>query len=707
MNRNRRPLPVSQSSAHYKIQDIHLAKLAVVYIRQSGLQQMQRHPESARIQYALVERAIFLGWPRERVLVIDEDQGRSATSAEGRFGFQRLVAEVGLNHVGLILGVEMSRLARSNGDWYRLLDICAIFSTLLADVDGLYDPSLFNDRLLLGLKGCMSEAEIHVLKQRLLDARSEKAERGELLMLLPMGYVHRPSGEVIKDPDEQAQRTIELVFELFERLNTINAVLRHLVVNRVKMPIRLKSGPDKGMLEWHRPSRPGLQGMLHNPIYAGAYVWGRRPVDPRRQKPGRPATGRTVEEMGQWQVFLKDQLPAYISWERFERNQKQLQANSSQGLGVARQGEALLPGLLLCGRCGCKMSVHYQSKGQHRYECCREADNHGGQECQSLAGGEIDRAVATKVLEAIAPAGLELSLGAARNLESERRRERELWEKRLKRAHQEADRAFRQFNLVEPENRQVARALERKYEELLNAQQLLQEDFDRYLSGAQPVLSEAEREVIRSLAQDIPTLWNASSTRVEERQQIMRLLIERVLVRVEGKSESVDVEIHWAGEHRTQLRIRRKVGQFKQLSNYDKLLARVAEEHGKGLKPKKIAAQLNSEGWHSPRKLAALSEEMVVELLMRQGLNKSKRTAAEEGSTHDGNEWTLNSLANQLGVSRVTVYLWLKMGILTGRREEERHRQWVILADATELERLKAYRDRPKGKPNSVKHIEH
>src|SRR5882724_4198616 len=275
-----------------KIQRRHRERAAMVYIRQSTPQQVERHQESTRLQYALVDRAFQFGWARESIVVIDDDLGRSGATIEGRLGFQRLVAEVGLGHVGLVLGVEMSRLARSCRDWHQLLEICALFDTLIADADGVYDPSNFNDRLLLGLKGTMSEAELHILKARMLEGRRAKARRGELGKPVPMGYLRRPSGEVVLDPDEQAQGTIRLVFDLFQRFRTVGRVLRYLVEHDILLPVRTRGGPGKGELEWHRANRPTLHNLFGNPIYAGVYVYGMRSTDRRRQKPGRPGTGR-------------------------------------------------------------------------------------------------------------------------------------------------------------------------------------------------------------------------------------------------------------------------------------------------------------------------------------------------------------------------------------------------------------------------------
>ena len=352
-----------------KITDSHLARQAIVYVRQSTLRQVHQHQESGRLQYALKDRAVAWGWPARRVEIIDEDQGRSGASAEQRSGFQRLVAEVGLNHVGLVLGIEISRLARSNSDWYRLLDMCALSRTLIADNDGLYDPRQYNDRLLLGLKGTMSEAELHILRQRLDAGRWAKARRGELSIKLPMGSVSRPSGEIVKDPDEGVQSVIELVFASFERCRTINGVARVLLSSGVQLPVRERSGPEQGRLRWSRPSARTLRRLFASPIYAGAYVYGRKNVRvltiPSEQS--EPPAGRLEDR---WEVCLKDRLPAYISWEEFERNVRQIQANHPKRRGTPRRGSSLLAGLVVCGHCGKRMGTRYTHNGSGLRYCC-------------------------------------------------------------------------------------------------------------------------------------------------------------------------------------------------------------------------------------------------------------------------------------------------------------------------------------------------
>jgi len=327
--------------------------LAIVYVRQSTQQQVLEHRESTARQYALADRAMALGWPKAAVEVIDEDQGHSGSSVEGRSGFQRLLAEVSADRVGLILGLEMSRLARSCKDWHTLLELCAIYRTLLADADGLYDPSHYNDRLLLGLKGTMSEAELHILKSRLQQGMWNKAERGELLNHAPIGYVRTVAGDFVVDPDEQVQAVVRLIFSQFARRGSINGLLRWLVQHDVKVPVRPHFGINRGELEWRRPNRVTLLNVLHHPIYAGAYRWGHREVDPRKKIPGRPTTGRTFHAHDECRVLIRDRFPAYVTWEEFEKNQEKLAENRSLGkmLAAPRHGPSVLAGLIVCGRC--------------------------------------------------------------------------------------------------------------------------------------------------------------------------------------------------------------------------------------------------------------------------------------------------------------------------------------------------------------------
>ncbi len=458
-------LPARDDLREPKLHAFHRERLAVVYVRQSTAQQVLDHQESTRLQYGLVSRAQALGWDSSRILVIDDDLGKSGTSAVGRAGFQRLVSEVSLDHVGIIFGVEMSRLARSNKDWHQLLELCALFHTLIADLDGMYDPALYNDRLLLGLKGTMSEAELHILKQRMYQGRLSKASGAtcNLPCQSVMSGARRERSSSI-----QMNRCNRLSGSSFAHLKSWGpwagscASLSH---HQIQLGIRVREGAGKGELVWRRPNRATLQMMLKHPLYSGSYVYGRRQEDPRHKQPERPRTGRVVMAPEEWLVRLSNRSPAYISEERYERNQARLQANRARAdaMGAVRTGSALLAGQVVRARCGCRMTVHYDNGGDylHTYECVERWTHYGEPKCQHLAGPCLDTFVSQQVLAALEPAALELSLTATERVEQERAELDRLWQQRRERAAYEVERAARQYHAVEPEHRLVARTLER------------------------------------------------------------------------------------------------------------------------------------------------------------------------------------------------------------------------------------------------------
>lgn len=686
-----------------KILPQHLERLAVVYVRQSTVQQVLDHQESTRLQYGLVERAEAWGWHQERILVIDDDLGKSGASSTGRMGFGRLVAEVGMGHVGLILGIEMSRLARSCKDWHQLLEICALFGTLIADLDGVYDPSQYNDRLLLGLKGTMSEAELHLLKQRMSQGRISKAQRGALNFPVPTGYVRRASGEVVFDPDEQVQQVTRLIFRKFEELGTVHAVLRYLVEHHIEIGIRVRTGECKGDLEWHRPNRVSLQNTLKNPIYAGAYAYGRRQGTPVKGS----ASGSRIQKMAMedWHVLIQDQVPAYISWEQYQRNQRQLQANrrGAESVGAAQAGNGLLVGLLVCGKCGCRMSIHYQAQG-HRYQCGRQATDYGGVSCQGISGESLDQAVVSFALQALSPASIELSLAALSQLEQERQDLTVIWQQRLERAKYEAERAQRHYQFVEPENRLVARQLAQEWEAKLRIQQQLQEEYERFCQQQRKEISEDEREAIRQLADHIPGLWNASTTTNAQRKEILRQILVRVIVNVKGESEFAQLTLEWVGGTCSETRIQRPVAKLTQLSNYSQLCTRVHELVAKGWGAQEIAQQLNQEGFYPPKRRSTFNGEQIQSLVRNLGLQttRSQRTK-EELPVH---QWWLRDLAQALSMPTVTLYSWIREGWVKAEQQEHPPRQWIIWADETEIERLKQLRTKSTGQHNHQHFLE-
>ena len=419
-----------------KVNERHLGRLAIAYVRQSTPQQLVEHRESLARQYALSDYALALGWSSARILTIDEDLGKSGRSAEGRPGFQRLLAEVSMDHVGIVMGLEMSRLARSCKDWHHLLEVCAVFGTLLADQDGVYDPNDPNDRLLLGLRGTISEVELHTMRNRLERGKMHKAERGELFMCLPIGYAWSPTKEVVLEPDEQARRVVQLIFEKFAELGSTTAVFRYLIEHDIKIGVRPHDGPNPGVLTWRRPNKTTIFSMMHHPMYAGTYAYGRCPVDPKRRLNRNNKRARKWVPPEQWKVTLHDCVPAYISWEQYEANRERMRQNASrwEARGSPRQGAALLGGLAVCGHCGKRFAVNYARHNIARYDCITHLRECRDKRCQVIAARCIDELVTQQVLRALEPASLELGLRACEDIRRERERLTVLRQQDLQRA---------------------------------------------------------------------------------------------------------------------------------------------------------------------------------------------------------------------------------------------------------------------------------
>jgi DNA invertase Pin-like site-specific DNA recombinase len=688
---------VGMSISSPKIRSWHLQRKAIVYIRQSTPQQVLDHRESADRQYGLVHRAAALGWPQGGVEVVDEDQGRSGQTVEGRLGFQYLLAEIGLDHVGIVFGLEMSRLARSNKDWHQLLELCAIFRTLLADQDGIYDPTDYNDRLLLGLKGTMSEAELHVLRSRMYQGLLNKARRGEVFNHPPAGYVKLPSGAFALDPDEQVQGVIRLLFDQFERQGSINGLLRYLVGHNIRMPIRPHHGLGRSQLEWHRPNRVTLQNLLHHPIYAGYYRWGHRACDPRRKVGGRPGTGRTVRSPEECLVLLEGRCPAYITVERFWANQRRLEANRAASLNGVRHGPSLLGGLLVCARCGRHLLVSYNNAGRGlRYSCVRGRVDYGEPLCQSLSGQRLDALISAQVLSALQPAALELHLAAAADVAQERRRLHQHWQHRLERAGYEADRAARQYQAVEPENRLVARELERRWEGALTEQGRLTGEYERFCHSQPATLSAAEQKQIRSLARDIPQLWHADTTTAVERQRLVRFVIEQIEVGVRGETDQVEVAIRWAGGFVSRHALTRAVQCYEQLADYPRLRVRVAELRASGKSMAAVAEGLNQEGFRPPKRAARFTRGMVAGFLAKGGRSGPRPVALSATGLLQRREWLLTDLARHLGMPSATLHRWRKVGWVQARKLPVPGGHWALWADSAELKRLARLRRHPR-----------
>ena len=669
-----------------KIQSEHLEKLAIVYVRQSSPQQVFENRESTARQYALAPYAEFLGWSRDRVLVIDEDQGQSGKTAENRLGFQRLLAEVTMEHVGVVLGLEMSRLARSSKDWHHLFELCGIFRTLLADQEGVYDANDPNDRLILGLKGIMSEMELQTMRNRLDRGRLNKAQRGAMFHGVPMGYVILPTGEVAFDPDEQARAVVQLVFDKFAELGTIYGVFHWLIRNDIRMPVRARTGPKKEQLDWRRPSIPTLAQVLRHPIYAGAYAYGRRVVDPKRRLS--PANQyRPWVPMDQWKVLLKDRLPAYISWDQYMKNRERIERNrnGSASPGVARSGAALLPGLLVCGNCGRHMQTSYHGHDTAQYGCNRQYVEATEPRCYGLAAKPIDELVSQQVLRALEPAAVELSLQAQANVQEERQRLDKHWRQRQKRARYEVEIAERRYHSVDPTNRLVALTLEKRWEESLREERQVQEDYDRFLNDTPLVLSGEEQARIKALAGDIRNLWSANGTTNADRKEMIRCIVERVVVGVRCDSEYVDVTIHWAGGYESQHEIVRPVGTYAQLRDFEEIMNRVVELRKAGHAARHIAQRLNAEGFYPPKRRGQFTVPVIHQLMKRRALIGNERSHDE---LLGKGEWWLTDLARELGMSHLKLRAWASRGWVHNRKTPLQGR-WILWADPDEVERLR------------------
>ena len=583
-----------------KIQPEHLDRDAIIYVRQSSLIQVRDNTASTMRQYDLVQRALSLGWPRERIRVIDQDQGHSGSSTIGRDGFQSLVAEVGLKHCGAVVSLEVSRLARSCSDWYHLLEICALTDTLVIDEEGIYDPGHYHDRLLLGFKGTMSEAELHWLRQRLLGGKLTKAELGELRFRLPVGLMYDPTGKVVLDPDEEVQAAVHLVFTLFEQYGSALAVVKHFTTHHLRFPDRLWKRTQKGELVWE-PLRCGrVLSLLHNPFYAGTYVYGRTKT--RRQAlPGEhpPIKGRTRQvKREDWPIVLLDVHPGYITWEQFRRNQQVLDDNRTwrpgERRGAVREGSALLQGIVLCGVCGRRMNVRSLSDGTiPSYECRQAHAQLAEKTCQTMRGDGIDQAVTTCFLEAIQPAHLAVSLSTLDHLEARAKQIDRGWQLRLERAQYEADLARRRSTAVAPENRLVARSLERDWNEKLTAVEQLQKEYAILPKPTALLITSQERQRILALAHNVPAVWNASTTSQAERKQLLRYLIKDVTLT--KREQVIEVRIRWQTEALTEVSVARPKLVADARRTDQEVVARVRELSSTQTATR-IADQLNEEG---------------------------------------------------------------------------------------------------------------
>ena len=646
-----------------------LRRAAVVYVRQSSPSQLERNTESTQRQYALVNRAVELGFPRAAVVVIDEDLGVSGSGVAERSGFARLAAEVALGHVGLVLGLEVSRLARNNADWYRLLDLCAITDTLIGDGDGLYHPRAFNDRLVLGLKGTMSEAELHVLRARLEGGIRSKAARGELRRGLPVGFVWgEADGEVRFHPDEQVCGAIRTVFARFAELGSVRATWLWFRAEGLAFPLQATTlgGPDQ--IRWVQPTYTAIHHVVASPVYAGAYVYGKTRHERYVTETGQVRTRSRRLPQAEWEVLIPDHHPGFIDWATYQANQARIAANirpqAHQPGGAVREGAALLQGIAVCGRCGRRLATHYRGRrSTPGYHCAgRTLVNGRGVWCLSVGGVQLDQAVAGAFLAALTPAGLQAAVAAAERLEADHDAALAQWRLEVERARYQATKAERRYLAVDPDNRLVARGLERDWEAKLAALAAAEAELASRERRRPRTLTAAERAAIGALGGDVARVWSAPTTTDRDRKELLRTLLEEVIVNVDRDAAQAHLTMRWRGGAISQLDValpRSHPPKIRTSEDTIALVRRLAAHYPDA----QIAGILNRQGRRSARG-QRFTASIVQSLRHHWGIPRSQPPAQPP----QGELVTITKAAELLGVVPSTVHRWLADGFIVGEQ---------------------------------------
>jgi len=668
------------ATATAKIAPQHQQRQALVYVRQSTTKQLAVNQESTRRQYQLAERAQALGWPAPRVAVIDDDLGLSGVGSQARAGFQRLVSAVGLGAVGAIFVTEVSRLSRLNSDWHRVIELCAVFDTLIADEDGIYDPADPNDRLVLGLKGTLFSAELHILRARMRGGLLNKARRGELALRLPVGYRRLPDGTVVLEPDEAVRGVLATVFAQFAQLGSARAVQRYLQGHGLQMPRHLQAGPDAGRIRWVAPTYQMVQMVLHSPVYAGLFVYGRRrevvaPGDP----PQKTLHRVPVDE---WAIVVPGVYPAYLTEEQYRANRRRLCDNQYNFVmrrrGAVREGPGLLVGLLVCGRCGGRLTPTY-SAAHHAYVCRRAKVTYDAPTCQSFPQRDLDQLVADTFLAAVRPAALETLLAALAAHEAERQAVARHWEQRLERARYEAARAQRQYDACEPENRLVARTLETRWNEALAAGAQIEQEYAVARRDALAPLTPAEQAAARALASDLPAVWHAPTTTAADRKRLLRLVVHEVTVTVAPDGRAAAVAIRWSGGATTAHTVTRPPRGWH-CTTAAATVARL-RELAQQLPDHRIADRLNAEGVRTQTG-KPWTHQRVASIRHQHAIPTACPVDTEARAVRGDGLMPVALAAERLGISRSLVHVWVGLGALVGEQRVVASKRWVRLTAA-------------------------
>jgi DNA invertase Pin-like site-specific DNA recombinase len=652
-------------SENTKLQPTHLQRTAIVYVRQSSPAQVEHNRESTLRQYALVERAATLGWQRDQISVIDEDLGMSGASSAQRLGFARLTTEVALKHVGIVLGLEVSRLARNNADWYRLLDLCGMTDTLIGDADGIYHPALFNDRLVLGLKGTMSEAELHILRARLEGGIRNKAARGELRRGLPVGFVYgEQDGEVRLHPDASVVGAIRTVFERFVELGSARQVWLWFRTQGLSFPLQCNGLSE---IRWVAPTYTAIHKVLRHPVYAGAYVYGRSRVERFVNDHG--GIGKRLRRVprAQWSVLIHDHHEGYIDWATYEANQQRLGNNirpqPHHAGGAVREGNALLQGLAVCGHCGRRLHTHYRGNfSAPGYHCPGKALVEGrGQYCLNIGGVQIDQAVARVVLEALTPAALQASLKAVQQLAADCDSALSQWRLAVERARYEAERAERRYRIVEPENRLVARGLEAEWEKRLRELQQAQSELAIREQQRPRALDAAQFERIRALGVDLKRVWSAPATEDRDRKELLRTLLEEVIIAVKREEQCAHLTLRWRSGALTELELELPRRQAAVRTDEDtiELIRRLAAHYPDTT----IAGILNQQGRKS-----AYGERFTAVIVSSLRYTRAIPRYQPPTEPPKGELLSVKQTAQRLNLAASTVHRWLAEGFIAGEQ---------------------------------------
>ena len=666
-----------------KIKPHHRSKFAYVYLRQSTVGQLRHHQESTERQYALRERALALDWPASRIKVLDGDLGLSGSHSQDRQDFKTLVADVSMGQVGAVLALEVSRMARSCADWHRLLELCSLTDTLILDKDGCYDLTDFNDQLLLGLKGTMSQAELHIMRARLQGGKLNKAKKGELRFPLPVGLARDDQDRIILDPDEQVRGAIQLVFSAFRQRGTAYAVVQRFVALDLPFPKRTYGGAWAGRLLWGLPTHSRILDVLKNPAYSGAYVYGRHRVTKTLSPEGQIQAHTRVTPMSAWQVLLHDHHEGYLTWEEYLSNQQRLEHNRTNGadtlLGsAAREGLALLQGLLLCGHCGRRISVRYKGNGgvYPTYECNHlRRDGLATRACLAVRCDLLDAPICHRVLQALSTEQIDLALRAVDELQQRKTTVSHQWQMRLQRAEYEAQLAQRRYEEVDPAHRLVAATLEQRWNEALAQLEQLRQAQDAFLSSQQASLTPAEKERLLALARDFPRLWQAPTTQARDKNRMLRLLLKDITVERGPASKQLMLHLRWQGGACEDIPISLPLSIPDRL-RYPQAMVDQVRHMTQALPDDHICAQLNHAGQRSA-KGQPFTPSMIRWIRYRHRI---------PGPAKRPEELTVAQLAQKLSLSHHVVYYWIQRGILQARRLHQGAPYWITLDDAKETE---------------------